>query len=212
MSEGLPPLRLYYAPGTISVAVAIALDEAGLDYDPVALDFSQAEQRGDSYLAINPKGRVPALDVSGTILTETGAILDYIAAVSPQAGLVPQDPVQAARMRSVMYFLASTMHVNHAHKQRGHRWADRESSRTDMAAKVPETMAANARFVEEHCIGGPFILGARFSLADPYLFVVSNWLEGDKVDVAQFPRILAFRNAMEARRSVKMARETGMLR
>lgn len=204
-------MQLHYAPGTISIAVAIALEEAGLDYETVRVDFADAEQTKDPYLAINPKGRVPALDVGQTVLTETGAILDYIAALAPQAGLVPDDALQAAAMRGVMYYLASTMHVNHAHKMRGHRWALRQSSFGDMAAKVPETMTASARHVEECCLVGPLVLGDRISLADPYLFVVCNWLEGDGVDVTRFPRILAFRAAMEARASVKAVRANGML-
>ena len=72
-------------------------------------------------------------------------------------------------------------------------------------------MTASAAYVEETCLAGPFVLGDRISLADPYLFVVCNWLEGDRVDVAQFPRILAFRAAMEARSSVKAVRARGML-
>ncbi|THH36776.1 glutathione S-transferase family protein [Aliishimia ponticola] len=202
-------MRLYYAPGTISVAVAIALEEAGLDYTPVLVDFATAQQTTPDYQQINPKGRVPALDLGGPILTETGAILEYIGAQAPQ--LVPEDAVEAARMRAVMFYLASTMHVNHAHKMRGHRWADREDSWQDMAAKVPETMTASAAYVEDNCITGPLVAGEAFSLADPYLFVICTWLEGDGVDVSRFARIAAFREAMEARQSVKTVREKGML-
>ena len=70
-------MRLHYSPNTISVVVAIALEEAKLHYDPVLVDFKQAAQTKEPYLSINPKGRVPALDTKGTILTETGALLDY---------------------------------------------------------------------------------------------------------------------------------------
>ncbi|MEM8578862.1 MAG: glutathione S-transferase family protein [Pseudomonadota bacterium] len=202
-------MRLHYAPGTISIAVAIALEEAGLDYEAVRVDFASAEQTQDAYLALNPKGRVPLLEAEGARLTETGAILDYIGALAPQ--LVPQDPAAAAQMRSVLYYLASTMHVNHAHRMRGHRWADREESWADMTAKVPETMAASARFVEENALRGPFVLGAELSLADPYLFTVCNWLPGDGVDMAAFPRIAGFMDAMAARPSVQAVRDRGLL-
>lgn len=204
-------MRLYCAPGTISVAVAIALEEAGLAWEPLRLDFGTGEQRQAPYLGINPKGRVPALEVNGAILTETGAILDYIGACAPDAGLLPDDPLQAARMRSVMYYLASTMHVNHAHKLRGHRWADQRTSWADMTAKVPETMTESARFVEDNCLAGAFVLGDRLSIADPYLFVVCTWLPADGVDPEQFPRIKAFVRAMEARASVRAVRAGGLL-
>ena len=203
-------MKLYYAPGTISIAVAIALEESGLPYDVHKLNFGAGEQQGADYAAINPKGRVPALEVEGTILTETGALLDYIAAQVP--GLMPADPMLAAQAHSVMYYLASTMHVNHAHKMRGHRWADQESSWQDMAAKVPETMTASAQFIEDECLTGPYILGDTFTLADAYLFMVCTWLPGDGVDLAPFPKLRAFIQAMDARDSVKAVRAKGMLR
>ncbi|GAB4537990.1 MAG: glutathione S-transferase family protein [Ruegeria sp.] len=204
-------MQLYYAPNTISVATAITLEEAALDYEAIRVDFAAGEQTTAAYRQINPKGRVPALVVEGGILTETGALLEFIAAKAPEAGLVPDDPLLAARMREVMYYLASTMHVNHAHKMRGHRWADRKSSWKDMAAKVPQTMTESCKYIEANGLRGPFVLGERFSLADPYLYVVCSWLEGDGVDVSAFPKIVAFRDAMEARASVRAVRTAGML-
>ncbi len=204
-------MQLFYAPRTISVAVAIALEEAGLDYEAIKLDFAEVEQTKPAYKQINPKGRVPALVVDGGILTETGALLDYIAAVAPNAKLVPDDPVMAARMREVMYYLASTMHVNHAHKLRGPRWADKKASWKDMKDKVPQTMTASCDYISSNGLRGPFVLGDQFSLADAYLYVVCSWLEGDGVDVSAFPKILAFREAMEARASVQAVRAAGML-
>ena len=205
-------MKLYYSPGTISIAVALTLEEAGLSYEPVLVDFPNAQQTKPRYLSINPKGRVPALMLDdGTVLTETGAILDYVAAHLPEAGLMSADPVIAAHARSVMYYLASTMHVAHAHKMRGHRWADNPESFEDMRAKVPQTMTACASFVESECLRGDFVCGDRFSIADAYLFIVCNWLPGDGVDTSAFPRIEAFRARMEERDSVKAVRAAGML-
>ncbi|MEO0401924.1 MAG: glutathione S-transferase family protein [Pseudomonadota bacterium] len=202
-------MKLHYAPGSISIAVAITLEEAGIDYQAQAVNFATHEQTSSAYAAINPKGRVPALEVDGVILTETGAILDFIA--SHDRRMMPADPVHAARARSVMYYLASTMHVNHAHKMRGHRWADKADSMADMTAKVPQTMTDSATFVESDCLTGPFVLGDHICIADFYLFVVCTWLPGDGVDLAPFPKLRAFMDAMEARASVKAARAKGML-
>ncbi|WP_170766396.1 glutathione S-transferase family protein [Ruegeria lacuscaerulensis] len=204
-------MQLYYAPRTISVAVAIALEEAGREYEAIRLNFAEGEQTKPAYKQINPKGRVPTLVVDGGILTETGALLEYIAAMAPEAGLVPADPILAARMREVMYYLASTMHVNHAHKLRGHRWADKKSSWKDMTAKVPQTMIASCEYIVSNGLRGPFVLGEAISLADAYLYVVCSWLEADGVDVSAFPKILTFREAMEARASVQAVRAAGML-
>lgn len=204
-------MRLHYFPGTISIVIAIALEEAGLPYDAVLVDFTRSDQQSAEYLAVNPKGRVPALEMDGAILTETGAILEYIASVAPDAGLVPSNPILAAHMRAVMYYLATTMHVNHAHRMRGHRWADRKSSFEDMTAKVPQTMANSCAFVEENAFKGTMVVGDTFSLADPYLFVISQWLPGDGVDLADYPRLAAFCAAMETRASVQAVRAKGML-
>ena len=204
-------MKLCYAPGTISVATAITLHEAGIDYSPVRLDFKSGEQTKAEYHKINPKGRVPALITDQGILTETGALLDYIATLAPDAGLIPADPFEAARMRAVMYYLASTMHVNHAHMRRGNRWADQQSSFDDMAAKTPQTMTGSARYIEDHCLTGPFVMGDQLTLADPYLFVICTWLEGDGVTVSDFPKIQAFLQMMQARPSVTRATSLGML-
>ncbi|ABG30395.1 glutathione S-transferase family protein [Roseobacter denitrificans] len=204
-------MRLYYSPGSIAVAVAITLYEAQLPFEPVKVSFADAEQTKAPYLGLNPKGRVPTLDTGGNLLTETGAILEYIAALAPQAALVPQDPLKAAHMRAVMYYLASTMHVNHAHRLRGNRWADHPESLADMAARATLNMTQNARYVEDHCLKGDFVTGDRLSLADPYLFVVCSWLEGDGVRLDDFPKITAFDKRMRARDGVRQAVKAGML-
>ncbi|MFD0859471.1 glutathione S-transferase family protein [Roseovarius aquimarinus] len=204
-------MKLYYAPGTVSVSIAIALHEAGLDFDSHKVSFKDAEQTKPEYHAINPKGRVPALEIEGGILTETGAILDYIAAIAPEAGLMPEDPVDAARVRGVIHYLASTMQPNHAHGPRAYRWAEKEESHADMRAQVPKTMRASAAYVEDHCLRSPFVMGDHVTAADPHLFVMCLWLKGDGVDPEDFPRISAFLQAMEERASVKAARAAGML-
>jgi glutathione S-transferase len=111
-----------------------------------------------------------------------------------------------------MYYLASTMHVNHAHRMRGNRWADDPKSHADMAAKVPQTMAASAAYVDKHGLRGDFVLGDTLSLADPYLFVVSAWLQGDGVAIADTPRLAAFCERMAQRPSVQAAVAQGMIR
>ena len=205
-------MKLFYADGTISIAPAIAILEAGLNTEFARIDFAQGAQMKPEYLAINPKGRVPALVLeNNTILTETGALLDYIAAIAPDASLIPDASEEAAHMRSVMYYLASTMHVAHAHKMRGSRWSDKAESQADMAAKVPETMTACAQYVEAECLRGDYVCGAQFSIADPYLFIVCNWLEVDGVTVSDSPKIAAFLAHMETRSSVQAIRAKGML-
>lgn len=204
-------MQLYYAPGTISIAVAIALQEAGLDYEPIKIDFAAKEQSGAGYAQINPKGRVPALVIDGGILTETGALLEYIADISPAAELRPTDPLLLARMREVMFYLASTMHVAHAHKLRGRRWASKTSSYKDMTAKVPQTMADCCAYISSNGLRGPFVLGEQISIADCYLYTICTWLDGDGVTIDDFPKIKSFMAAMEQRDSFRAVYAAGML-
>lgn len=199
-------MKLHYAKGTISVAVAIGLEEAGVAYEPVAVDFASAEQQGAAYLAINAKGRVPALGIGDGILTETGAILEYAAPV-----LVPTDVLKAARMREVMYYLASTMHVAHAHKMRGTRWADDAASIADMKRKVPETVAACCAYLEDALALSPFAVGDAITCADPYLFVILGWVPGDGVDLSDYPRLSAYYGMMNTRPSVEAVRARGLI-
>ena len=204
-------MQLFYTPNTISMAVAIALQEAEIAHELTLIDFTKEEQLSASYLGKNPKGRVPTLIVEGQPLTETGALLELIATFALEKNLIPTDPLQAVKMRSVMFYLASTMHVNHAHRVRGTRWANDQSSIDDMAAKAPETMAISAKYIEEECLTGPFILGDTFSIADIYLFNICTWLAGDSVVVSNYPKITAHMALMETRASVQKIRELGIL-
>ena len=115
-------LKLFYAVGTCALASHIALEEAGAEYTTTRLDFSAGDQRKPEYLKVNPKGRVPALITDKGILTETPAILAYIAQLFPKAGLAPlNDPFACARVQAFNNYLCSTAHVNHAHLGRGSR-------------------------------------------------------------------------------------------
>jgi len=197
--------KLYTSPGTCSLASHIALHEAGADFDLVKLDFGTMQQQSADFLAINPKGRVPALVTDGGILTETPALLAFIAQCFPQARLAPENDAFAfARMQEFNGYLASTVHVAHAHKRRGARWADDAAAIEAMRAKVPRTMTACANLIEARLIG-PWVLGERYSVADGYLFTIARWLEGDGVDVERFPRIVAHRERVGARPAVQRA-------
>jgi glutathione S-transferase len=196
-------LKLFYTPGTCSLASHIALEEAGAGYEVHRVDFSKAEQTKPDYLTINPKGRGPALVTDRGILTETPAILAYIAQSFPKARLAPlDDPFEFARLQSFLSYLCSTVHVAHAHARRAARWADDPAAQEAMKAKVPQNMADCFALIERTMFVGPFVRGDAYSVADPYLFTIAGWLESDGVDPARFPRILDHRNRMAERPAV----------
>jgi glutathione S-transferase len=198
-------LKLFANKGTISVAVALVLEEIEAGYELCLIDFAANEQRSQAYLELNPKGRVPALVTAGGILTETAAILEYIA-----PHLLPKDAFECAKHREISYYLAATMHINHAHKLRGYRWADLETSYDDMRAKVPQTMAESCAYVEDMIIG-PYIFGAQFTPADAHLFAITQWLAGDGVEIQNYPKLAQLQQSVAARPSVARMAEKGLL-
>jgi glutathione S-transferase len=196
--------KLYYAPGTCALASHIALEEAGAAYRAERLDFKSNQQNSPDYLAINPKGRVPALVTDHGVLTETPAILAFIAQIFPQAKLAPfDDAFKLAEVQAFNSYLCSTVHVAHAHKMRGPRWATEESSFADMKRMVPKSFGACFALIERDFIKGPWVMGDTYTICDPYLFTIGTWLEGDSVDVSTLPKVIAHRKRMLERPAVR---------
>ena len=200
-------LKLFSAPRTCALASHIALAESGAEYSTVRINFADNEQRGEAYLAINPKGRVPSLVTDKGILTETPAILAFVAQSFPQARLAPlNDPFAFAQVQAFNSYLCSTLHVAHAHRVRGHRWADDEAAIAAMQRKVPESVGACFALVEHGMLKGPWVMGEAYTICDPYLFTVAQWLEDDGVDLSRIPRVLDHRRRMSERPAVRKAR------
>lgn len=199
-------LKLFYAAGTCALASRIALEEAGAEYEIAKLNFAESEQRSAEYLKINPKGRVPALVTEKGVLTETPAILIYVAQAFPEARLAMlDDAFEFARLQAFNSYIASTVHVNHAHGRRGARWANQQSSFDDMKSKVAETMAASMRMIELDFFEGPWVMGEQYTVADGYLYTMARWLEGDGVDINDLPIIRDHLERMSARPAVQRA-------
>jgi glutathione S-transferase len=183
-------LRFYYAPFTCAMATHIVLETVGQPYEAVKLDFRANEQRSPEFLAVNPKGRVPAIVTDRGTLTETPALLLYLAQQHPQAGLAPlDDPHALAELQAVNNWFCSTVHVAHAHRPRAYRWADDEAAQKAMKAKVAQNMAECFDEIERGVLRGPWVMGEAYSIADPYLFTMTSWLPGDGVAVERFPRV-----------------------
>ena len=198
-------LTLFTARNTCALATHIALIEAGARFDLVVLDFAQQAQRSAKFLALNPKGRVPALHTPQGTLTETVALLAYVAQAFPHAQLAPTEPFAFAQLQAFNAYLASTLHVAHAHRPRASRWSDDPAAQASMQAKVPQNMRDCCRQIEDHDLQGDWVLGDRFSVADAYLFTVSGWLASDGVDIRDFPKIAAHHARVAARASVQQA-------
>jgi glutathione S-transferase len=188
--------KLYYAPGTCALATHIALEQVGAEYEAVRVNFAEKEENSPAYLRLNPKGRVPTLVTSRGNLTETPAILQFVCQTYPDAGLAPLDDIfEMARMNAFNSYLCSTVHVAHAHRMRGNRWADDPLAIAAMQEKVPQSVGEAFALIERE-FDGPWVLGERYSICDIYLFTLARWLEGDGVNPAQLPGIADHRTRM----------------
>jgi glutathione S-transferase len=195
-------LQLYYSPNACSLAAHIALEEAGADYEAVRLDFTKGEQRSERYLAINPKGRVPALVTDKGPLTEVAVILGWVAQTYPAAHLKPDgDFFTFSKMQEFNIYLGSTVHVTFAHYSRAERWADSEAAIAELKAKVPSSLGTVLKPVEAQLADGrPWVMGEQYTVADPYLYVMDRWLEREgSGGSARFPGMAAHRLRMQAR-------------
>ncbi len=201
-------LKLYYAANTCALATHIVLEEAGADYSTVRIDFARNEQRSPDYLKVNPKGRVPALVTDRGILTETPAMLVFAAQSFPAAKLAPlDDPFAFAEIQSFNSYLCSTLHINHAHRMRGYRWVDADDAHSiaAMQRKVPESVGASFELIEREMLKGPWVMGERYTICDPYLFTLAQWLEADGVDPRRIPRVIEHRRRVSERAATRKA-------
>jgi glutathione S-transferase len=196
-------IKIYFSPGSCSLASYIALEEAGADYSAERINFAIDQQKSPEYLAINPKARVPAMITDRGVLTETPAILAYIAQSYPKARLAPlDDPFAFAQLQAFNSYLCSTVHLAHAHKGRGTRWADDPAAIAEMKRKVPESMSAAFDLVEKY-LQGAWAMGDDYTVSDPYLFTLSGWMEGDSLDLSRYPKVMDHRRRMLERPAVR---------
>ena len=201
-------LKLFHTPGTCALASLIALEEAGAGYEKVRVNFKTDDQKKPEFLAVNPKGRVPALVTDQGVLTETPAILAFTAQEFPDAGLAPiGDAFAFAQVQAFNSYLCSTVHVAHAHRMRGYRWVD--EANTDaikaMRQKVPEVVSACFELIESDMLQGPWVMGESYTICDPYLFTLARWMEGDGADPDRFPKVIDHRTRVGERAAVKRA-------
>ena len=146
---------------------------------------------------------------TGTRSTETPALLAYVAQSFPEARLAPADAHGFARLQEFHSYLASTVHIAHAHRPRASRWADEPEAQAAMQRKVPQNMTECFNLIESHYLPkadqGPWVMGEQYTVADGYLFTIGTWLKSDGVDIASFPKVFAHTQRMLERPAVQRA-------
>jgi glutathione S-transferase len=138
------------------------------------------------------------------VITETPAILAFIAQSFHEAALAPlDDPFAFARAQAFNSYLCATLHVAHAHRMRGYRWADDPAAIAAMQRKAPQVVGECFELIEQKMLQGPWVLGEAYSICDPYLYTFSQWLRDDGVDPALLPKVMEHRRRMEADEAVQ---------
>lgn len=196
-------LTLYYACGACSQAPHIILHEAGVHHDSIKVELpSKRTEDGRDYLAINPKGAVPALELdSGEILTENAVILQYIAQYAGDGTLLPgHGELERYRVLEWVNFITTELHKSFTPLFKPNA---SEETRTFFR----ELIAQKLDYVDRELGPGPCLRGESFTIADAYLFVILGWTGIHGIDLAQWPSLARFRERMMERASVRRVLE-----
>jgi glutathione S-transferase len=196
-------LTLYYWPGASSAIPHIVLEEIGTPYERQLVNCAQGEHKGDAYLKINPRGKVPALAVDGVVLTENVAILTYLAKQFPQARLWPQSIIEEARCISMMAWFASTVHPTFAHIVRPQRFADDTAVHGSLSGTAREAFWNICREINQLLDGKAWTMGTQYTVCDPYAFHFYDVGSRIKLPMHELAAYAAFSRRMLERPAVR---------
>jgi len=195
-------LTLYYARGSCSLAAHLVLEEIGSPYRAIPLDLVKGEQRTPGFLRLNPKGKVPVLLDGDLVITENIAIQYHLVTSFPQAGLWPDDPAGRARWLSVLSWLATSVQPDARHITRPENYSDEKAAHAGLQAKGRETLTKWMQVLDGLLAAGPWVLGDRYTTADPYALVFAGVAQRYGVPIDGLPGIVAWIRRMLARPAV----------
>jgi len=192
-------LTFYYGPGACSMAAHIVLEESGEKYQPQRVDLAKGEQRTESYLQINPLGRVPALRLdNGEPLAENTAILPYL---GKRFGLWPMDPNREAKALSLVGFFATSVHPAHAHVGRPERYTADTAAHAGLKEMGLKTFHGYLKQVDGMLAGRDWLLDS-YTVLDPYAFVFYTWGVRRELPMGELKNYTAFKDRMLKRPAV----------
>lgn len=194
-------MKLFYAPGACSVSPHIALCEAGIPHQIEKVDLkAKKTESGADYLAINPKGYIPALQLdNGEMIVEGAVIVQYIADQKPESGLAPKaGTMERYRLQEWLTFISSELHKTFSPLF--------NAAMPDDAKKIfRDRLAMRFAYVDKHLTGKNYLMGSNFSVADGYLYNMVRWARRVELDLSACPNVTAFEARMEARPKVAEA-------
>jgi glutathione S-transferase len=200
--------KLYFSPGAVSMATHIALEEVGVPYTLEPILIKDGEQLSERYRRVHPLGRLPALEIEpGVVLTETPALLSYLAELSPKLALMPESGLPRARANEWMSLLASAVHVTFISFFRPDRYTSDETARAALKVDGKQRFFDLLRYVEGRLPDRGFVLGENYTLVDAYLTVFFLWARRFELPVQELPRYARLVGAVLPRPAVRRALE-----
>ncbi len=199
-------LTFYYFYPACALVSHIALEESGLPYDPQWVDLKDPAKSAD-YKKINPKGAAPALVVDGQLLTESVAILSYIAGLAPKAGVLPTDPLARAQCMALLAWSASTVHINFRRSFRPERFSADPAAFESIRAHGRDAYWKNLEELDQRFQKQEWMMGAVYSAADGYALKFYDWGRMAKQPVEELKALGAFKDRMIARPAVRRVLE-----
>lgn len=195
-------MKLYYLPGACPLASHIALEWIGKPYETHAV--SRDELKQPAFLAMNPLGAVPVLQDEGLTLTQSSAILEYLAEKNPEANLLGKTIQERAETRRWLAFVNADIHRNFGVMFGVQRYADQESTQAEVRGKTAEVLKKLFTVANQQLAGKQWLTGTR-SVADAYLYVTLRWAHVMKIDLSGLDNLDAFYKRMEQDRAVQTA-------
>jgi len=168
-------LTFYYSPGVCSMASHIGLEETGAQYEKRPTLLPKGEHKTEAYLKVNPKGKVPALDVDGKIITENTAILTYLGRRYAEKKLLPTDAIEEAQCIATMAWFSNSVHPPYTHYVRPERYVDTEVAQASVKETGKKTFMTACTDIDGMLAGKEWLMGSQYTVADGYALVFYGW-------------------------------------
>lgn len=200
-------MKLYFSPGACSMASHIGIEETGAPYEERPTLLPKGEHKTPEYLKVNPRGKVPALDVDGHVITENTAILTYLARRFPEKKLLPADPIQEAHAIGAMAWFSNIVHPSYQRYMRPERFAEGEAAQATVKETGRKSFWDNVSEIDSLLGASPWMIGGQFSVADGYALVFYGWGVRSQFPMNELARYTAWKDRMLERPAVRKVLE-----
>lgn len=196
-------MTLFFSPGACSLASHIGLEETGAPYELKPILLAKKQQRTEEYLKINPRGKVPALNVDGQVLVENTAILTYLSRRFPDRRLLPADPAEESRCIATMCWFSGVVHPSYQRLIHPERFTEDPAAQAGVKDNGQKQFWANLQEIDGMIAANGWVMGKEFTVVDGYALVFYGWAARSGLPVGELKAYSAWRERMLQRPTVK---------